>query len=162
MSTVQQSDTAEKTQEAYEQNYTEEERKLAHHIIGLEKAALEKWFKGDTTGYEQLWSKRSFSYFDGVVEKRVDDHATIAQFLKTIHGKLFADHYDFCYPRVQLGKDMAVLTYQLFAKTTLIDMEYNCIEVYQLEEDGQWRVIHSTWSFIRPMEKDFGKAKEIV
>lgn len=65
---------------AYELNYTEEERKLAQHIIGLEKAALDKWFKGDTSGYEQLWSKRSFTYFDAVVEKRVDDHATIAEF----------------------------------------------------------------------------------
>lgn len=146
----------------YEQNYTEEERKLAEHIIGLEKAALDKWFKGDTSGYEQLWSERSFTYFDAVVEKRVDDHATIADFLKTIEGKLFADSYDFRHPRVQIGKDMAVLTYQLFAKTTLIDMEYNCIEVYQKEEDGVWRVIHSTWSFIRPMEKNFGKAKGIV
>ena len=147
---------------AYELNYTEEERKLAQHIIGLEKAALDKWFKGDTSGYEQLWSKRSFTYFDAVVEKRVDDHATIAEFLKTIDGKLHADSYDFRNPRVQIGKDMAVLTYQLFAKTTLIDMEYNCIEVYQKEEDGEWRVIHSTWSFIRPMEKNFGKAKDIV
>lgn len=146
---------------AYEQNYTEEEHKLAEHIIGLEKAALDKWFNGDTSGYEQLWSKRSFTYFDAVVEKRVDDHATIAEFLKTIDGKLFADSYDFRNPRVQAGKDMAVLTYQLFAKTTLIDMEYNCIEVYQKEED-EWRVIHSTWSFIRPMEKSFGKAEDIV
>lgn len=41
----------------------------------------------------------------------------------------------------------------LFADTNLIDMEYNRIEVCQKEEDGVWRVIHSTWSFIRPMEK---------
>lgn len=147
---------------AYEQNYTEEERKLAEHIIGLEKVALDKWFNGDTSGYEQLWSKRSFTYFDAVVEKRVDDHATIAEFLKTIDGKLFADSYNFRNPRVQIGNDMAVLTYQLFAKTTLIDMEYNCIEVYQKEDEDQWRVIHSTWSVIRPMEKNFGKAKDIV
>lgn len=151
-----------KEKPAYEQNYTEEERTLAEHIIGLEKAALDKWFKRDTSGYEKLWSERSFTYFDAVVAERVDDHATIAEFLKTIEGKLFADSYDFRSPRVQFGKDMAVLTYQLFAKTTLIDMEYNCIEVYQKEEDGRWRVIHSTWSFIRPMEKNFGKAKDIV
>lgn len=140
----------------------EEEKKLAEHIIGLERAALDKWFNGDTSGYERLWSERSFTYFDGVVTERIDDHATITEFLKTIDGKLFADSYDFRNPRVQLGQDMAVLTYQLFAKTTLIDMEYNCIEVYQKEADGEWHVIHSTWSFIRPMDKDFGPAKEIV
>ncbi len=140
----------------------EKEKALAEYIIGLEKSALDKWFNGDTSGYEALWSKHSFTYFDGAVTERIDDHATIAEFLKTIDGKLFADSYDFRHPRVQFGQDMAVLTYQLFAKTSLIDMEYNCIEVYQKETDGQWRVIHSTWSFIRPMDKDFTPAKEIV
>lgn len=146
----------------YEQQYTTEERALADHIIRLEKAALDKWFKGDTSGYEQLWSKRSFTYFDGAQTERINNHATIAAFLKTIDGKLFADSYDFRSPRVQFGADMAVLTYQLFADTSLIDMAYNCIEVYQKEADGTWRVIHSTWSFIRPMDMDFGKAKEVV
>lgn len=139
----------------------DKERALADHLVGLEKAALDKWFKGDTSGYEQLWSKRSFTYFDGVVTKRVDDHATISEFLKSIDGKLFADSYDFRAPRVQFGEDVAILTYQLFAKTTLIDMEYNCVEVFQ-KEDDDWHVIHSTWSFIRPMDKDFGRAKEVV
>lgn len=140
----------------------EEERQLAEYIIGLEKTALNKWFKGDTSGYENLWSKHSFSYFDAVATERVDNQATIAKFLKTIDGKLLADNYDFCNARVQLGQDMAVLTYQLFAKTNLIDMEYNCIEVFQKETNGEWHVIHSTWSFIRPMDKKFGTEKDIV
>ena len=146
----------------YERKYTDEERRLAEHIIGLKRAALDKWFSGDTSGYERLWSERSFTYFDGIVSERVDDHATIAGFLKTIEGKLFADSYDFRSPRVQFGQDMAVLTYQLFAETTLIDMAYNCIEVYQLEADGEWRVIHSTWSFIRPLEKKPEKEENIA
>lgn len=68
--------------------------------------------------YEQLWSKRSFTYFDSVSDKRIDDHETIAQFLKTINGKLFAPSYDFRVPRVQIGKDIAVLTYQLLPTRT--------------------------------------------
>lgn len=116
---------------AHEQNYTAEERIIAEHIIGLEKSALDKWLNGDNSGYKKLWSKRSFTYFDAVVTQRIDDHATIARFLKTIEGKLFAGTYDFVSPRVQIGQDMAVLTFQVFAKTTLIDLEYNCVEVYQ-------------------------------
>lgn len=139
-----------------------EEEALAQHIIELERAALDKRFAGDASGYEQLWSRRSFTYFDSVVTERIDDHATIEEALKTIDGKLFAENYDFRNPRVQIGEDMAVLTYQLFAKTTLIDMKYNCIEVYQKEADGQWRVIHSTWSFIRPMDKSFAPTDEVV
>lgn len=141
-------------QQSYEHNYSSEERLLADHLIGLEKAALDKWFKGDTSGYETLWSTRSFTYFDAVVTERVDDYETIKKFLGSIHGKLFADRFELRSPRVQAVKDMAVLTYQLFAKTNLIDMEYNVVEVFQKEEAG-WHVIHSTWSFIRPMDKKF-------
>lgn len=144
------------------QQYSESEQQLADHIISLEKAALDKWFNGDTSGYRELWSRKNFSYFDGVNPHRVDDYPTIAAFLDTIDGKLFADHYDFCCPRVQFGSDTALLTYQLYAKTTLIDMQYNCIELYQKEDDGEWHVIHSTWSFIRPMDINFNTAKEIV
>ena len=144
-----------------ERQYTEEEREQAAYIIGLERAALDRWFKGDVSGYRALWSKKSFTYFDGVNAHRVEDHETIDAFLDTVEGKLFAAHYDFCCPRVQFGKDMAVLTYQLYAKTTLLDMQYNCIEVFQKEAAG-WQVIHSTWSFIRPMEIDFSQIKAIV
>lgn len=141
----------------------EDERKLAAEIISLEKAALDKWFDGNSSGYVELWSKKSFSYFDGVWDRRVDSHAEIEKFVKSVvDGKLYADSYDFRNPRVQFGGDVAVLTYQLYADTTLINMKYNCIEVFQKEDNGEWHVIHSTWSFIRPMDMNFGKAKEIV
>ncbi|MCR4471796.1 MULTISPECIES: nuclear transport factor 2 family protein [unclassified Burkholderia] len=145
----------------YEQNYSPEERALAHHLIGLEKSALDKWFKGDTSGYKSLWSERSFTYFDAVVTERVDDYNVINEFLKSIDGKLFADSYELRSPRIQAAKDMAVLTYQLYSKTNLIDMEYNVVEVFQ-KEDDEWRVIHSTWSFIRPMDKTFSKGDSIA
>ncbi len=125
---------------------TEDERRLAEELIAKERAALDKWFAGDTSGYAELWSRRSFTYFDGLVPERVEDHKTIEQTLQAIEGKLFADTYEFRNPRVQAGNDMAVLTFQLFAKTSLLDMAYNCIEVFQREEDGAWHVIHSTWS----------------
>lgn len=146
----------------YELNYTEEERRLADHLVGLERAALDKWFKGDTSGYEKLWSKRSFSYFDAVVTERVDDHESIRAFLKATDGKLFADGYDFRRPRVQAGRDMAVLTFRLFARAGLVGMECNGTEAYQKEEDGEWRVIHSTWSFIRPKDKPCGRNEDAV
>ncbi|APX71482.1 nuclear transport factor 2 family protein [Companilactobacillus allii] len=135
---------------------------LTNKIISLEKGALDKWFKGDTSGYLDIWSQNNFSYFDGVVEKRVDTYQEIKKMvLANVEGKLFADKYDMLYPRVQSGVDMAVLTYQLFAKTSLNDMRYNCIEVYQ-KEGSDWKVIQSTWSFIRPMDMEFGSKKAIV
>ncbi|MEC5317696.1 nuclear transport factor 2 family protein [Brenneria populi subsp. brevivirga] len=146
----------------YEKKYTSEECALAEEIIGLEKAALDKFFKGDGSGYAELWSQRSFTYFDARFAERVDDYPTIKNFLDTvIEGRLSAESYDFRSPRVQFGKDMAILTYQLFSNTNLIDMEYNCVEVFQKEE-GQWRVVHSTWSLIQPFEKGAARYKDII
>ena len=56
---------------------------------------------------------------------------------------------------------MVVLTYELYTDTNLINMRYNYVEVFQ-KEGNEWRVIHSTWSFIRPMDMDFGKVKNVV
>ena len=64
----------------YEKHYSAEQYQLAEHIIGLEKAALDKWFKGDITGYKSLWSEKRFTYFDAVVIERVDSHETIKKF----------------------------------------------------------------------------------
>lgn len=135
----------------------------ANHIWNLEKEALTLWFNGQTSGYNNLWSSKSFSYFDGVVEKRIDSHGEIEKVLQTIEGKLFApDGYRLENPRVQIFGDTAILTFQIYAKTTLIDMKYNCVEVYHEDIDGEWRVVHSTWSFIRPMDMDFNKATQVV
>ena len=142
----------------------DDEKQMAEYIIGLEKSALEKWFNGDVSGYAGLWSKHSFTYFDAVEIKRIEQFEDMAALLKRVEGKLKAETFEVRDPRVQFGQDMAVLTYQLFAQTNLVDVDYNCIEVFQKEDDGEWYVIHSTWSIIRPMDMDFSafKGKEIV
>ncbi|KRO04129.1 hypothetical protein IV54_GL001649 [Levilactobacillus paucivorans] len=141
---------------------TTKDSELSKLIINLEKNALDKWFQGDTSGYLNLWSQQDFSYFDSFKPKRIDTYAEIKQFvLANVEGKLFADTYDFESPRVQATDDMAVLTYQLFAKTSLNDMRYNCIEVFQ-REGTTWKVIHSTWSVIRPMDTTFDNSKPLV
>ena len=148
----------------YNKNWykNEEKAKLAEYIIGLERKALDRWFQGDSSGYRELWSERNFTYFDSVMDHRVDTHEEISAFVKqAVDGNLHADSYDFVSPRVQIGGNMAVLTFQLHAATNLIHIHYNYIEIYQKEGD-QWRVIHSTWSFIQPLTNDFGAVKEIV
>lgn len=56
----------------YEKAYTPEQRQLADHLIGLERSALDKWFKGDTSGYANLWSQYSFTYY-GIGFKTLDN-----------------------------------------------------------------------------------------
>lgn len=140
----------------------DDEKQMAEYIIGLEKSALEKWFNGEVSGYAGLWSKRSFTYFDAVETKRIDQFADMVPLLNRVEGRLIGCSFEIRDPRVQIGQDMAVLTFQLFAQTNLIDVDYNCIEVFQKEEDGDWHVIHSTWSIIRPMDKDLSALKSVI
>lgn len=114
------------------------------------------------SGYLDLWSKDNFTYFDVNCAKRIDDWQQIADFMnKNVAGKMHADSYDFHNPRVQFGKDMAVLTYQLHADTNMIEMHYNVIEVFQKTEDG-WHVIHSTWDLIQPFSPNVKRLKTNV
>lgn len=143
----------------YEKNYTPEQQKIANEIIALEKAALDKYYKGDMSGFLNLWSKDNFTYFDANTVVRIDKYEEVADFLnKYIAGKMKADSYEFVSPRVQFGADMAVLTYQLHADTTLIEMHYNVIEIFQ-KVDGAWKVIHSTWDLITPFSPDIKRPK---
>ncbi|MCM1254815.1 MAG: nuclear transport factor 2 family protein [Duncaniella sp.] len=144
---------------------TPEEAALARHIIGIEEDALKKFLDGDMSGYRELWSRNSFTYFDAVTKERVEDVREMDGFLDRLEGNLKTYDYKFVNPRVQSCGDMAVLTYQLFAHTNRNDIRYNCIEVFQKEDDVKWHVIHSTWSTIRPMEVDwskFGEPKDVV
>lgn len=135
---------------------------ITQHIISLEKAALDKYFAGDMSGYLELWSKDNFSYFDANCVERADSYQQVADFLQEkVAGRMHADRYDFHNPRVQLGQDMAVLTYQLHADTTMIEMHYNVIEVFQ-KEHGEWHVIHSTWDLITPFSPDVKRPKTNV
>lgn len=102
---------------AYEAAYTDEQRAIADHIIALEKDAPDKWFKGDVSGYREIWSKRSFSYFDIVRAHRIDTYEEISKFLDETEDRLYAETYDFLHPRVQFGADIAILIYQLHADT---------------------------------------------
>ncbi len=91
-------------------SYTPAQAQLAEEIIRLEKQALDKWFKGDTSGYRALWSQENFSYFDIASPVRIDSYAEICAFLDSIEGQLFAESYDFRNPRVPhvlLAPDLA-------------------------------------------------------
>ncbi len=76
-----------------EETCASESQKLAEHLIALGRTTLDKWVKGDTSGYRDLWSKCAFSYFDGVKDNRVDTYAEISATLGPMEGVLHADSY---------------------------------------------------------------------
>ena len=69
-------------------------------IIGMEKAALDRWGKGDPEGYLEIMDK-GLTYFDPFVEKRLDGLDTMREFLKPFTGKIKVDRFDMLNPKVQ-------------------------------------------------------------
>jgi hypothetical protein len=46
---------------------------------------------------------------------------------------------------------MAVLTFNLFSYIGNDVSKWNCTEVYRLECDGQWKIVHTHWSITNRM-----------
>lgn len=55
------------------------------------------------------------------------------------------------------------VTFCATVKHLICNMNIEELREYCLSlSNGEWHVIHSTWSFIRPMDMDFVSAKQIV
>ena len=118
-------------------------------IIALEKAALEAWHDGNPSPYLELYTK-DFTYFDPAQERRLDGWDKIKELYENMRGKVKMNKFEILHPVVQQIDKMAVLTYNLhsFAGETL--WKENCTEVYRLEENNEWKIIHSHWSLTKP------------
>ena len=122
-------------------------------VIAAERAALDRWGKGDPGGYLQTYADE-ITYFDPTIPKRIDGLAAMREFLRPITGKIKVDHYEMIGPRVQRHGDVAVLTYNLRSHGTRPDGQpfvtrWNSTAVY-LRTRGTWKEIHSHWSFTAP------------
>lgn len=122
---------------------------LAAEIISLEKAALEKWNHGDPSGYLDIYSKQ-ITYFDPYQEKRLDGWDTMEKFYESLRGKIKVDRYEMLNPVVQATQKMAVLSYNLISYSGAEIYKWNCTEVYQLEENNEWKILHNHWSLTDP------------
>jgi ketosteroid isomerase-like protein len=123
-------------------------------IIAMEKAALDRWGKGDPQGYLEIMDA-DLTYFDPFLEKRLDGLDAMKEFLKSFAGKIKVDRFDMLNPKVQRDGDMALLTFNLLSYvkqpdgTEKVVARWNSSEVYR-KINGAWKIIHSHWSFIKP------------
>lgn len=123
-------------------------------IIALERAALDRWIKGDPQGYLQIMAPE-VTYFDPMQEKRVDGLNAIKEMLKPFTGKIKVDRYEMINPKVQRDGHVAVLTFNLISHVTppgvtpAITARWNTTEVYR-QIGGSWKIIHSHFSYIKP------------
>lgn len=114
-------------------------------VLALERAALDRWGKGDPGGYLEI-SAPDVTYFDPFVEHRLDGLAALKTWYEPIRGKIRIDRDEIVDPRVQVIGDVAILTIQFVSHGSEGAKRWNCTEVYQ-RSGGEWKIVHTHWSF---------------
>ena len=131
---------------------------VAEHIIALERSALDRWIRADPDGYLELYANDA-TYFDPFVERRVDGREELIARLapmRDVSLPFTEPRYDMIDPVVHVEGKTAVLTFNLVnygkpsgsAEESVL-ARWNATEVYR-EMDGEWRIVHTHWSFTQP------------
>ena len=127
-------------------------------IIALERAALDRWGRGDPQGYLEIMAPE-VTYFDPSTDKRIDGLPALRAMIEPYTGKIKIDRYEMVNPRVQHHGDVALLTFNLLNYRKLPDgteqvaLRWNSTETYA-RVGGSWRIVHSHWSFVKPELKN--------
>lgn len=121
-------------------------KNISETIIELEKAALDKWNGGDPSGYLNL-SAEDVTYFDPATEQCIEGLENLKKYYKPMEGQINVSKYEMLNPKVTAVNDMAVLTFSLNSYKAEKVFKWNCTEVYRLEANGKWKIVHTHWSF---------------
>jgi hypothetical protein len=121
---------------------------VATTIIALECAALERWGKGDPSGFLEICGA-DIVYFDPSLKRRIDGREALACYYEPIRGKIFFERFELLNPKVQVLGEAAVLTFNYVSYGADGQASpWNCTEVYRLM-DGKWMIIQTHWSFTK-------------
>ena len=123
-------------------------------VVAMERAALDRWGRGDPQGYVGIMADE-VTYFDPVREKRLDGLEAMKTMLAPITGKIKVDRFDMIDPKVQHHGDAALLTFNLVSYVKQADGQERAVARWNSSElyahvAGQWRIVHSHWSYIKP------------
>jgi ketosteroid isomerase-like protein len=118
-------------------------------VIALERAALDRWGKGDPKGFLETYAPE-ITYFDTGTERRIDGHGAMTDYLRPFTGKIKIPRYEMIGAKVQRHGDVAVLTYNLRSEAVQPDgkqvtVRWNSTAVYA-RIGRRWKSIHSHWS----------------
>ncbi len=74
------------------------EEDVSARIIALEKAALDRWVRGDPSGFLEI-SAPDVVYFDPFQERRLNGHEELSPLYESIRGKVDAPRYEMVGPQ---------------------------------------------------------------
>jgi hypothetical protein len=118
---------------------------VEEQIIALERSALERWGRGDPTGYLELCAP-DVLYFDPFASRRIEGLDALTTYYDGVTGRISIERDEFLDPRVQLvGSEVAVLTFTYVSFGSEGRMHWYCTEVFRRDR-GRFRLIHTHWS----------------
>src|SRR5512142_2339466 len=118
---------------------------IAQKIIAIERAALDRWSKGDVDGFLEI-SAPDVVYFDPGTARRLNGIADLRALYDQFRGKIRIDHYELVDPKVQIDGNIAVLTFNFVSRGSEGEMRWNTTEIYR-RDGSNWRIMHTHWSF---------------
>lgn len=127
----------------------ENQENVSATIIALEREALELWNSGNPDGFLNL-SSEDVVYIDPSLEQKLEGIEQLKTYYNRARGQVKVDRYEIVRPVVQSTSNAAVLTYNLISYIGNDAYKWNCTEVYKLNTDNQWKIIHTHWSFFQP------------
>jgi hypothetical protein len=117
----------------------------ATDIITLERAALDRWGKGDPSGFLEICAP-DVVYFDPFLTRRIDGLARLTEHYEGIRGKIQIDRYELLSPLVQGDRNLTVLTFNYVSWGNEGESRWNCTEVFRRDSAGS-RLIQTHWSY---------------
>lgn len=138
------------------------EGEIAKTVFGLEQAALDRWGKGDISGYIDITAD-DYTYFDPSREKRITGLRAYKEYLEPFRGQISIGRSEFINPRVQTDGKTAILTFNLKdydigddGQETL-GSHWHSTEIYR-NIDGSWKLISTHWSYTNSMLKQLSES----
>ena len=122
-------------------------------ILSLENQAMERWRNGDPWGFVEL-SAENITYVDPGLASPITGLEEYKAYMKKIEGKVHYQGSEFIDPKIVTIGDAAVLSYNYRSSELTPDGKvlnqtpWNATEVY-FQRDGQWKSVHTHWSFIK-------------
>ena len=125
-------------------------------IISQERAALDRWGKGDPQGFVELFAT-DVTYFDPYQKRRTDGLEAMKGLLAPLANKWTIPRCEMIGAKVQRHANVALLTFNLlnYDAAGKATSRWNATEVYCLI-GGKWKIIHSHWSYTTPELKQAG------
>ncbi|MFQ5875119.1 MAG: YybH family protein [Dehalococcoidia bacterium] len=129
-----------------------DEQNAYETIIARLQPAVERWYKGDPSGYAELFADE-MTYFDPGSGGRLEGITALKNHYAPLKGKISVPRFEILDPKIQLHSDIAVLTYGLkeYASDGSVSVRWNATEVYRGIGD-EWRIIHAHWSPVQETE----------